>query len=518
MAGWRGVLPESAADAFEGALRDDPGRVALVARDARMTYEQLDAAVDHAAGVLHRHGARRGDVIAFSLPNASAVVVSFYATQRLGAIWLGVNGNLAPPEKQFMLDDTRAALFVSDDERCVVDHAGQRCLVLAETAGWLEWPGGSYPRARPSPSDAAGIAYTSGTTGRPKGVVHSHHNLLLPGAVLVASRGYDSSLRKGDCAAMTILNLQVTSTLLVAQAGGTQVVMDRVDPSGVAMWIREEAITSWFGVPTILHGLAGSPDVDVEDLASLTDVWTGGTYLPTSVRNAFEDRFTIPISATYGSTEVPTIVTIEPHAGSRVAESSGTALSHLEVEIRDEAGVVLPIGELGEITVRARQSGPWAKAYQPMLGYLGHPSATAAAVRNGILYTGDIGQLDVAGNLMVRDRRHALILRGGANVYPAEVERVLLQIDGVSGASVVGVADPRLGQRVAAGVEADPGVHLDISTLTTHCAGELARYKVPEQWRIGRLPRNAMGKVIRSEVEAWFATGSPADELGSSLA
>jgi acyl-CoA synthetase (AMP-forming)/AMP-acid ligase II len=507
MAGRRNVIPDSAADALEGALRDDPGHPALVARDTRLTYEELDAAVDHAAGVLHRHGAGRGDVIAFSLPNTSAIVVSFYATQRLGAIWLGVNQNLAPPEKRFMLDDTRAALFVSDDKDGIANHPGQRCLVLEATSGWRAWSGGTYPRARPSPEDAAAIAYTSGTTGRPKGVVHSHHNLLLPGAVLVASRGYGPSLRKADCAAMTILNLQVTSTLLVAQAGGTQVVMDRVDPSGVATWIREEAITSWFGVPTILQGLAGSPDVDAEDLASLTDVWTGGTYLPTSVRTAFEQRFARPISATYGSTEVPTIVTIESHEMPRVAESSGTSLPHLTIEIRDDTGGVLPVGALGEITVRSSQSGPWANAYQPMLGYLGHPSATAAAVRDGVLYTGDIGQLDAAGNLFVRDRRHALILRGGANVYPAEVERVLLQLDGVTGASVVGIDDDRLGQRVAAAVELDPGVDLDAAALVAHCTGHIARYKIPEQWLICALPRNAMGKVVRTEVEHWFATG-----------
>jgi acyl-CoA synthetase (AMP-forming)/AMP-acid ligase II len=482
-----------------------------------MTYEDLDGAVDHAAGVLHRHGVRRGDVVAISLPNTSAVVVSFYAAQRLGAIWLGVNQNLAPPEKQFMLDDTDATLFVTDDERCAREHESHRTLVVHEAsdAGWHAWSGGAYPRARPRPSDPAGIAYTSGTTGHPKGVVHTHHNVLLPGAVLVASRGYDSSLRKGDCAALTILNLQVTSTLLVAQAGGTQVVMDRVDPSGVARWIRDESVTSWFGVPTLLHGLSGSEDVQREDLESLTDVWTGGTFLAASIRRAFEERFAKRVSATYGLTEVPTIVTIEDGGDPRVAESSGRTLPHLVVEIRDDDGAVVPVGEVGEITVRARESGEWARAYEPMVGYLGHAGATAAALKGGVLFTGDIGQLDPAGNLSVRDRRRALILRGGANVYPAEVERVLLEIDGVGGASVVGVDDERLGQRVAAAVELDAGHELDASVLTEHCVQQLARYKVPERWRIGPLPRNAMGKVARREVETWFANGTGGTSHGA---
>jgi acyl-CoA synthetase (AMP-forming)/AMP-acid ligase II len=282
--------------------------------------------------------------------------------------------------------------------------------------------------------------------------------------------------------------------------------MDRVDPSGVARWIREEMVNTWFGVPTLLRGLTGAEGVAIEDLQSLTEVWTGGTFLPTAVRDAFEARFDKRVFATYGLTEAPTMVTMEERTSDAGSESSGTALPHLVVEIRDDTGAVLPVGETGEITVRAATAGPWKNAYRPMLEYLGQPSATAATVQDGVLHTGDIGQLDARGNLVVRDRRHSLILRGGANVYPAEVERVLLQLDGVSGASVVGVDDERLGQRVAAAVELDPGVDLDAAALAAHCADHLARYKVPEQWRISVLPRNAMGKVVRTDVEHWFAT------------
>ena len=163
------------------------------------------------------------------------------------------------------------------------------------------------------------------------------------------------------------------------------------------------------------------------------------------------------------------------------------------------------MGETGEITVRAQEDGPWAQLYRPMLGYLGHPETTAETVRDGVLHTGDVGYLDPQGRLFVRDRRNALILRGGANVYPAEIERVLLEVPGVRGASVVGVPDERLGQRVAAAVEADEGCTLDIDTLSSHCASQLARYKVPDFWRLGTLPRNAMGKVVRTELESWFA-------------
>jgi len=493
-------LPRSVGEVLDRPLALNPGGDALVARDGRLTYAELDASVDRTAGALHALGVGRGDVVAVSLPNTSDVVITFHAVLRLGAVWLGINRNLAPPEKDFILGDAGARLLLADEQ------VGSSSCVVVAPAEWRAIGGGNYPRARPDGTDPAGIAYTSGTTGRPKGVVHSHRNVLLPGAVFAEARGFGAELRKGDCAALTILNMQVTSTLLVAQTGGTQILIDRLDPVGVAEWMRREAVNAWFGVPTLLYGLAASPDVAPEDLATLTDVWTGGTYLAEPVRQAFETRFGKRVSATYGLTELPTVVTIEGREDDHPPGSSGPPLAHVVVEIRDNDERVLPAGDVGEITVRANPAGPWAGAYTPMLGYLGQPEATAAAVRDGVLYTGDLGELDGEGRLFVRDRRHAVILRGGANVYPAEVERVLLEVDGVCGAAVVGMADDRLGWRVVAAVELGDGAAVDAETLHSHCATELARYKVPEQWRFGVLPRNAMGKVVRADVERWFTT------------
>jgi acyl-CoA synthetase (AMP-forming)/AMP-acid ligase II len=508
-----GRVLDSAGTVLDRALETDPAREALISIDARLSYEELDLAVELAARALAALGIKKNDVVAVSLPNARDVVVTFHAVMRLGAIWLGVNRNLATPEKDYILQDADAHLLLAEvpvDGRHDGGHESPQVVVVGGAGdAWADILANAptnYRRPFRRGTDAAGIAYTSGTTGRPKGVVHTHRNILLPGAMLVAARRFGPELRKGDCAALTILNMQVTSTLLVAQAGGTQIVMDRVDPAGVADWVRRESVNSWFGVPTILHGLAGSDDVADDALKSLTDVWTGGTYVTEPIRKAFERRFGCRVSATYGLTEAPSVVTIEDRDDIRVPGSSGKSLPHVVVEIRDDTGSVLPVGEMGEITVRANREGPWADLYQPMLGYLGHLDATIKSVRNGALHTGDIGQLDPDGRLFVRDRRNALILRGGANVYPAEVERVLLEAPGVKGASVIGIPDDRLGQRVAAAVEPEIGINLDPQTLSGFCSTHLARYKVPEFWKVASLPRNAMGKIVRTEIEQWFTS------------
>ena len=493
--------PETVARVLDRALADDPDREALVTRSHRLSYAELDRLADRAAHALADLGVGTGDRVAASLPNEADVVVAFHGAMRLGAVWVGVNRALAPPEKRWLLADCGASLLLADES---LDDAG---VPVLETDGWraaLDAADEGPVGAEVDPHAPAGIAYTSGTTGRPKGAVHSQHNLLLPGAVLVATRGYGPDLRKGDCFPFTILNMAVLTTLLVSQAGGTSIVMDRIDAEGVAEWIRHERVTTWNGPPALLHSLARRDDIDPSDLSSLDEVWTGGADCPEATRSAFEAKFGLPVLATYGLSEAPTVVAIDGRAGDDHAPgASGRPLPHLAVCIVGDDGASLPAGQAGEICV-----GPADDRYRTMLGYWERPDATAVTLGGGELRTGDIGVLDDEGRLHVRERKSLVILRGGANIYPAEVERVLLDHPAVEAGAVLGVPDERLGERVVAVVEAAAGAEVDVDDVRAHLLANLARYKVPEQIAVvDALPRNAMGKIVRTELPPLLASG-----------
>jgi long-chain acyl-CoA synthetase len=485
-------VPTSVARVLDRALADDPDREALVTRHERLSYAALDRRADQAAQALRALGVRPGDRVAASLPNEADVVVAFHGAMRLGAVWVGVNRVLAPPEKAFILRDCGASVLLCEDD---VPEVGVRAVAPDEWSAAVA-AADPEPLGRPvDPFAPAGIAYTSGTTGHPKGAVHSQWNLLLPGAALVASRGYGPALRKGDCFPFTILNMAVLTTLLVSQAGGCSIVMDRIDAEGVAEWIRAERVTTWNGPPALLHSLATTDAVAPSDLASLDEVWTGGADCPEAIRAAFEAKFGLPVLATYGLSEAPTVVSIDPRDGAHVAGASGRPLPHLAVRITDDDGATVPTDATGEIRL-----GPADDRYRPMLGYWERPEATAETLVGGELRTGDLGAIDADGYLHVRDRKSLLIIRGGANVYPAEVERVLLEAPGVAACAVVGIPDHRLGERVVALVE---GEAIDEDALQAHCLAQLAKYKVPERFvPVAALPRNAMGKIVRKELRA----------------
>ena len=505
--------PRSVADVLERPVAEHPDVEFLVGRSKRVTYAEFDRLADRAASAFDALGVRAGDRVAMSLPADVDIVVGFHGLLRLGAIWLGINQNLAPPEKRFLLEDAGVSLAIGDPamarhfEDAARDLPDLRQVVVCDRDDPdCEWERlladatAPPPEVEIDPFQPAGLAYTSGTTGFPKGVVHSHHNLLVPGAVQVTEGDFEPGAIRGDCFPLTILNMQVLTSLLIAQAGVTSVFMDRIDSQGVAEWIRRERVTLFTSPPALIYSLAHDPEVAPEDLQTLRRVLFGGGACPQEIIDAFQDKFGVPVRGTYGLTEMPTVTTIDPQ-GERVQGASGIALPHIQVTIRDDDGNALAPGESGEVCVEAVDEGPWAGVYTPMLGYWRRPDATADAIRKGRLHTGDIGRLDERGFLTIVDRKNLMILRGGANIYPAEIERVLHEDDRVEACAVVGVPDERLGERVAAWVQVAPGETLEPRELLEHCRERLAKYKVPEKIElIDAMPRNAMNKIVRREL------------------
>ena len=511
--------PQTVAELLERPARETPEREALVGRHARYSYAELEREVERAACALLALGLRPGDRMAASIGNHTEIAVSFLASQRIGVLWVGINRVLAPPEKAFILADSGARVALADREMhaqlepLLGELPGVERLIDAEpgdpASEWRERlereTGRTRPRLQIDPFAPAAIAYTSGTTGRPKGAVHSQHNMLLPGAIALHKGRSGPEVTQAVCLPLTILNLQILGPVLSAQAGSKCVLIDRMDAPGIAEWVRAERIVSLSSVPATFHDLLTDPEIDPGDLESLTQPGIGGANCPEEFRRLFKQRFGREVQIGYGLTEAPTSVTHTDPGQPPVEGCSGFVHPHQRLLILDDEGRELPAGETGEICVAPREDGPWAGVYTPMLGYWNRPEATSEVLRGGILHTGDVGCLDGRGQLFVKDRKTDMILRGGANVYSAEVERVLHQDPRVAACAVLGIPDERLGERVVAAVELEPGARAEAEEIRTHCRSQLARYKVPERVAfVERFPRNAMNKILKRELRGLF--------------
>jgi acyl-CoA synthetase (AMP-forming)/AMP-acid ligase II len=513
--------PQTTAAVLDSPLATTPDSSALVGRSGRFTFAELERVVNRAAAALAALGVSARDRVAGCLTNDVDIAIAFLATQRLGAIWVGLNRPLAPREKAFILEDAGVKVLLCESETAKALEPHRADLAALESVeivsrdapktGWLGQiaaaprdPG--RPQIEVDPFAPAAIAYTSGTTGFPKGAVHSQHNLMLVATVLNTTESMPPGVHIGVLLPMTILNMFVRGPLAAWMGGRLVVCMDRIDPEGIAAWVREERIGMIDTVPTIIRDLLTHENVTEEDLSSLVNVIIGGADCPPEVAQLYRERFGCDVAIGYGMTEAPTGVARTTGEPQKAPGHCGQPIPQVELCAVDPEDRVLPPGEVGELCVMPATRGDYAGVYTPMLGYWNQPEATQEALRNGRYHTGDLGMIDEQGDVYVRGRCKELIVRGGANVYPAEIERVLQLHAEVELAAVLGVEDERLGERVVAAVTLSPGATVEPEALREHVRDHLARYKIPDQIRVvPEIPRNSMQKLMKRELATLFS-------------
>ncbi|MBO0813877.1 MAG: long-chain fatty acid--CoA ligase [Actinobacteria bacterium] len=503
------ILSESA--------RSSPGRPVALFAQGQLTYGQLDAASDRVAASLTAGGITPGDPVALQLPNIPQFLISYFGILKAGAVAVPLNVMLKAPEVAFHLADSRARLLITwegilaeavkgahaagVDRIYAVGHAAdQGDAVPFERLLAVEAP--RYEMAMRDPADTAVIVYTSGTTGRPKGAELTHLQLYMNADI--PGRLFD--VRPDDIVilALPLFHVFGMSSILdiCVRFGCTMSLIPRFSPAAVLDAIQRDRATIFEGVPTMFADLLSYPELDRYDLSSLRVAISGGASIPAPLLDAFEERFGLVILEGYGLTETASTTTFNVSAKDRRAYSVGKPIWGTETRVWDDEGRPLPPGpeNVGEVVTRG---------LHVMKGYWHAPEATAAVFSGDWLRTGDLGYFDEDGFLFIVSRKKDVIIRGGYNVYPTEIENVLHAHPAVAEAAVVGVPDERLGQEVMAVVVAYPTARLAEAELRSYLRERLAAYKVPrifEFWP--ELPKNTLGKVLKDELVRARATGA----------
>jgi O-succinylbenzoic acid--CoA ligase len=482
-----------------------PEQPALLAGGVRWTFAGLDRLVVSTARRLAALGVAPGDRVAALQGNGPDFVALVHAVARIGAVLVPLNTRLAPPELAWQLVDAGARLLIHDDPHASAARAAARLapdLLLVPAAD-----GAEAGDDRPNPlrdwidlTAVHSIVYTSGTTGRPKGAMltYGNHWWSAVGSALNLGNHHDDRW----LAVLPLFHVGGMSILMRSVIYGiTAVVHPTFDPAAANRAIDEDGITIVSVVSVMLQRMLDERGARPYP-GSLRCVLLGGGPAPRALLEACAHR-SVPVVQTYGLTETASqVATLAPTDALRKLGSAGKPLLPNELRI-DRDGVSAPPGESGEILVR----GPTVTS-----GYVNRPEETTRVIRDGWLHTGDIGYLDGEGYLYVLDRRDDLILSGGENVYPAEVESVLLTHPGIEEAAVVGVPDARWGQAPMAAVRVREGMTLGEREVIAYCRERLARYKVPTCVRfVGSLPRNAAGKLLRGVLRTAFASEAQAN-------
>ncbi|MCX5319966.1 class I adenylate-forming enzyme family protein [Streptomyces sp. NBC_00120] len=462
-----------------------------------LTNAQLLHRVRAAARHLKDLGIGPGDVVALKLTNRVEFVLLLFAAWRLGATITPVNPSMTDVEVARQLDDSGARLLVVENEAAVVANSVATLAVgeLSEEA--------VEPNQAPhlNSSALALLIYTSGTTGVPKGVMLDHANI-----DAMAEMGRES-LEVGPADRCLLIlplfhvNGIVVSILTPLLAGASVVIAGRrFDPQSFFDLVEQERPTFFSAVPTIYSMLAALPEDVQPDTSSLRFAVCGAAPASAELLTRFEARYGFPLIEGYGLSEGTCGSTINPVAGPRRAGTVGLPFPGQEVRIVDADGVEVAPGMDGEVVVRGANV---------MRGYLGRPGETARVIVDGWLHTGDVGHLDADGYLTLVGRSKDMIIRGGENIYPKEIEDVLAGDPSVLEAAVIGAPDEKWGEVVVAYVQPRPGVTVDPTALTALCAGSLTGYKRPTSYIVVEaIPKNAVGKIDKASLRAAHAAAS----------
>ena len=490
-----------------------PNKPVALYDGGRLSYAELDALSDRFAAGLRASGLDRGDKVGLQLPNIPQFLIAYFGLLKAGCVAVPLNVLLKAPEVAYCLGDSQARALltwagVADEAREGADQAAVPAVYVAATPGVPESSVGhrfeellatepeTPPMAQTDPGDTAVIVYTSGTTGTPKGAELTHFQLFMnadtPGRVF--------GIRDDDVVMVALPLFHVfglSSQLNVCvRFGATMSLVPRFDATKALEVIQRDGITIFEGVPTMYVAVLRHPKLEDYDVSTLRIGISGGAPLPAEVLDAFEETFGIVILEGYGLTETASTTTFNVSAEERKIYSVGKPIWGVEVEIWDERNRPLPRGpeHVGELVIRGVNT---------MRGYFGKPKETVEAFTGGWFHSGDLGYRDVDGFYFIVDRKKDLIIRGGYNVYPREVEEVLYTHPAVANAAVIGVPDERLGEEVKAFVELKTGATATEAEIIAYVKARLAAYKYPRMVEFrSDLPIGPTGKVLKKELKA----------------
>jgi long-chain acyl-CoA synthetase len=475
-------------------------RTAVKLDDVELTYSQLDGASAHVVGMLREKGIEPGDRVGIMLPNVPYFPIVYYGILRAGGVVVPMNVLLKGREVGFYLEDPGAKLvfawhdFAEAAEKGASD-AGAEC-VLVTPGEFEQQVGAADPQTELADRDAedtAVILYTSGTTGKPKGAELTHANLRRNAAIAVGLFSLKESVVILGALPLFHSFGQTCGMNAGTTAGGTLTLIPRFDPGKALEIIQRDKVSVFEGVPTMYNAMLHHPERDSFDTSSLEVCASGGSAMPVELMRGFEEAFDCAILEGYGLSETSPIASFNHPDKERKPGSIGTPIEGVEMKVVDDDGKDVEQGEIGEIVI---------KGHNVMKGYWNRADATKDSIKDDWFYTGDMAKIDEDGYFFIVDRKKELIIRGGYNVYPREIEEVLYEHPAVQEAAVIGVPDEALGEEVGAAVVLKQGQQLSEDELRDHVKGEVAAYKYPRRvWFVDELPKGPTGKILKREIQ-----------------